>query len=306
MEDVRDFAEEGRNLVGIIPIAGHESYDFDQPWPPCMMPIGPGFSLIEAAVSECAWAGCKSIWITVNHDFAPYIRKRLGDWCGDPVWCNRVFDRNIGESKRRIPIYYVGVNPKDRHKRDCTAWSVIHGALTAFKTLAKISEWMIPSKYYVSFPHGFFPAYQLREHRRIINSKKNCFVSFNGSTVKDDRFMSFTFGKDEWLEFRRVIRKGTGARVPGTVPEDGLFLPPEERWSARYFPLSKVFDALDLNEAHEIPVENYFDVSNWEEYRTFISASRNIAVMRPTKSILIGTKANAVSTDYLEDDEGET
>ena len=71
MEDVRDSAEEGRNLVGIIPVAGHESFDFDQPWPDCMMPIAPNYNLIEAAVVECAWAGCKSIWIVVNGDFAP-------------------------------------------------------------------------------------------------------------------------------------------------------------------------------------------------------------------------------------------
>ena len=45
MENARDIAEEGsRNLVGIIPVAGHESFDFDQPWPDCMMPIGPGYS----------------------------------------------------------------------------------------------------------------------------------------------------------------------------------------------------------------------------------------------------------------------
>jgi hypothetical protein len=306
MEDIRDIEEEGRNLVGIIPVAGHESFDFDQPWPDCMMPIAPNFNLIEAAVAECAWAGCKSIWITVNHDFAPLIRKRLGDWCGDPVWSNRMFDRNVGVSKRRIPIYYVGVNPKDRHKRDCTSWSVIHGALTAFKTLSNLSKWMIPSKYYVSFPHGYFPAYQLRDHRKIINSKKNCYISSNGSTVKDNNFMSFTFGKDEWLEFRRVIRTGTGRRVSGSKPEDELLLDPSEMWSARWFGVDKVFEPLKLEESHEIKVENYFNLRSWEEYRDFLAASRGFIIKKPSKSILLGSRANAVCGDYLEDDEGKT
>ncbi len=306
MEDIRDIEESGGNLIGIIPIAGHETFDFDQPWPDCMMPIGPNFNLIEAAVAECAWAGCKSIWISVNHNFAPLIRKRLGDWCGDPVWSHRVFDRNIGESKRRIPIYYVGVSPKDRHKRDCTSWSVIHAALTAFKAFSNLSKWMIPSKYYVSFPHGFFPAYQLREHRRIINSSTNCYISHNGQTVKDNNFMSFTFGKDEWLEFRRVIRTGTGARVPGSKPEDNLLLDPSEMWSARWFGVDKVFEPLNLENAHEIKVENYFNLRNWEEYRDFLCASRGFSIRRPTKSILLGSRANAVCGDYLKDDEGET
>ncbi len=306
MEDVRDLEEEGRNLVGIIPIAGHESFDFGQPWPDCMMPIAPNFNLIEAAVAECAWAGCKSIWITVNHDFCKYIRKRIGDWCFDPVWSHRIFDKNMGESKRRIPIYYVGVNPKDRHKRDCTSWSVIHGALCAFKTLQALSKYMIPSKYYVSFPHGYFPAHQLREHRKIINSKKNCYITSHGTSVKDGNFSSFTFGKDDWLEFRRVIRKGTGFRVPGSKPEDNLRLDPSEMWSARFFGVEKVFEPLDLEKSHEIKIDYYFNIRSWAEYLDFLNASRGFTIKRPGKSILVGARANAACGDYLEDDEGQT
>ena len=58
MENVEETHIEGKNLVGIIPIAGHEKYDFKTPWPHCLMPIAPDYTLIEAAVAECAWAGC--------------------------------------------------------------------------------------------------------------------------------------------------------------------------------------------------------------------------------------------------------
>ena len=300
MEDDRETTGKINNLTGIIPIAGHDTYDFDQPWPDCMMPIGPSYSLIEAAVVECAWAGCKSIWIVVNDDIGPLIRKTLGDWCGDPVWAHRRHDPSPGMSKRRIPIYYVNVNPKDRFRRDCTAWSVIHGALTAFKVMAKISDWMTPTKYYVSFPHGYFPAWQLRDHRKQIASDQSCFISFNGETVKDDNFMSFTFGKEEWLDFRRIIRTGTGKRVPGSKPEDDLLLDPSERWSARFFPLSKVFEPLSLETSHEIKVDNYFNLRNWEEYCDFISASRNIVIRRPSKSVLYGTRFNPVTKNDSE------
>jgi len=300
MEDDRETTGKINNLTGIIPIAGHDTYDFDQPWPDCMMPIGPSYSLIEAAVVECAWAGCKSIWIVVNDDIGPLIRKTLGDWCGDPVWAHRRHDPSPGMSKRRIPIYYVNVNPKDRFRRDCTAWSVIHGALTAFKVMAKISDWMTPTKYYVSFPHGYFPAWKLRDHRKQIASDQSCFISFNGETVKDDNFMSFTFGKEEWLDFRRIIRTGTGKRVPGSKPEDDLLLDPSERWSARFFPLSKVFEPLSLETSHEIKVDNYFNLRNWEEYCDFISASRNIVIRRPSKSVLYGTRFNPVTKNDSE------
>jgi len=300
MEDATDFKANINNMVGIIPIAGHETYDFDQPWPDCMMPIAPSYSLIEAAVAECAWAGCKSIWIVVNDDISRLIRKTVGDWCGDPVWANRKFDPNPARSRRRIPIYYTSVNPKDRFKRDCLSWSVIHGALTAFKILSGVSDWMVPTKYYVSFPHGYFPAWQLREHRKIISSKKNCYISFNSQTVKDDKFLSFTFQKDEWLEFRRVIRTGTGRRVPGTTINDKLFLDPSEQWSARFFGLSKVFEALDLDKCHEIQVEDYYNVGSWEEYTSFMAATKTLVIRRPSSSILHGGRFNRVSEDDKE------
>jgi hypothetical protein len=300
MENDTEIKGKANNLVGIIPISGHDSFDFEQPWPNCMMPIGPAYSLLEAAVVECAYAGCKSIWIVVNDDVGPLIRKTLGNWCGDPVWAWRTMDPVPNESKRKIPIYYTSVNPKDRHKRDCLSWSVIHGALTAFKVFNQLSAHMTPSKYYVSFPHGFFPAYQLREHRKIISSSQNCHITTQGESIKDGRFTSFTFGKEEWLDFRRVIRTGTGRRVPGSNIDDDLMLPPEERWSARYFPPEKVFNPLNIEESHEIAVENYFDIRTWQEYTDFIAASRNFSMRKPSKSILIRGGFNPIASDDQE------
>ena len=297
MENSPDFKSKINNLVGIIPISGHDDFDFGQPWPNCMMPIGPSFSLLEAAVVECAWAGCKSIWIVVNDDIGPLIKKTLGNWCEDPVWAFRTMDPIPGESKRRIPIYYTAVNPKDRFKRDCLSWSVIHGALTAFKIYSQVSDFMVPSKYYVSFPHGYFPAWALRDYRKKISSQQNCYVTSMGQSVKDGMFTSFTFGKDDWLEFRRVIRTGTGRRVPGSSIDDDLLLPPEERWSARFFPVEKVFAPLCLSDAHEISVDNYFNVRNWQEYTDFIAASRSINIKRPSKSILTGGGFNPIKND---------
>ena len=300
MENGSNIESKVNNLVGIIPIAGQNDYDFGQPWPDCMMPIGASYSLVEASIVECAYAGCKSIWIVVNDDIGPLIRKTVGDWCEDPVWAMRSFDPVPGESRRRIPIYYVSVNPKDRHKRDCIAWSVIHGALTAFKIMSGISDHMVPSKYYVSFPHSFFPAWQLRDHRKLISSSTNIYITSHGQSIKDGRLASFTFDKDDWIEFRKIIRSGTGIRVPGSSIHDNELLEPENRWSDRFFPVEKVFDPLDLSNSHEIAVEDYFDIRNWQEYVDFIAASRSISIVKPTKSILIKRQYNRLANDDQE------
>jgi hypothetical protein len=303
MDNVEETHVERKNLVGIIPVAGHDKYDFDVPWPDCMMPIAKGYSLIESSVVECAWAGCKSIWIVVNDNFAPYIRKKMGDWVFDPVFNDRKFDPIPQESRRRIPIFYVPVPLKHRNKIDSLSWSVIHGALTAFKLTSNLTRWATPSKYYVSFPHSYVNPFQLREHRKTISGSKNVYLSSEGKCFKDGYFSSFTFFKDDWLEFRRVVRTSTGFRVPGTSPIDNQFLPVEERWSGRWFEIQKVFDPLNLDEAVEIPVYEFFNIRSWEEYANFISASRKLIIKRPSKSVLIGTKYNKVAED---EDEGKT
>ena len=105
MEVTRENNTKYFHLAGIVPVAG-QPLDFKQPWPDCLMPIAPDFSLIEAAVAECAWAGCDTIWIICNDDIGPLIRKKIGDWVGDPVWAYRKFDPYL---PLQIPI--LGCSP---------------------------------------------------------------------------------------------------------------------------------------------------------------------------------------------------
>ena len=305
MEVTRENNTKYFHLAGIVPVAG-QSLDFNQLWPDCLMPIAPNFTLLEAAVAECAWAGCDTIWIICNDDIAPIIKKKIGDFVGDPVWSYRKFDPYPNESKRQIPVYYVPVHPKDRDKRDCLSWSVLHGALTVFKISDELSRWIVPNKYYVSFPYGYFPAWQLREHRKIISSSKNIFISSEGKCMKDNLYASFTFGKDEFLEFRRIIRTGTGRWKPGVDYKEYEALPIEERWSARFFELEQVFAPYVTEQAQEIPVETFYNIGSWQEYKKFMSQTLEMNIKRPSKTILINQAYKPIAEAYLEDDEEET
>lgn len=289
------------HLAGIVPVSGLENR-FNNMLPDCLTPIADNYSLIEAAVVECAYAGCDTIWVICNDDISPLVREKLGDFVEDPVYVYRKFDHSPRSSKRFIPIYYVPIHPKDRGKRDCLPWSVIYGSLVAFKTSDFLSTWIAPNKYYVSFPYGYIKPSQLREHRKIISSSKNIYLSYEGKTMKDNLFTSFTFGKDEFLEFRRIIRKGTGRFVPGKgygPTEDRELLPIEERWSARFFDNQKVFAPFKLDEATEIKIEDYYPISNWSEYTSFF---RNCdkPPFRP-KSLLPREIARGLANDYSED-----
>ena len=162
------------HLAGIIPVAG-QPFDFNFPWHDCCMPVASNYLAIERSVAECAYAGCETIWVVCNDDIQPLIRHRLGDYIQDPVWAIRKHDPKASEKQKPIPIFYVPIHPKDRDKRDCLGWSVLHGALTAYHVSSRISKWTAPDKYYAAFPYGVYPVQILRNYREDISAKKNFF-----------------------------------------------------------------------------------------------------------------------------------
>ena len=65
------------------------------------------------------------------------------------------------------------------------------------------------------------------------------------------------------MKYRRVIRKeGTGMYTSEVLDERGIprsTLPIEQRWSARYFELEKVFRELDLEDATLLEPSWYYN-----------------------------------------------
>ena len=194
------------HLAGIIPVAGHK-IDFGMEWDESLAPISPNYTLIENAVYECAWAGCDTIWIVVNDDMAPLLRYRLGERVQDPIYVNNDFAKMPRNYQKHIPIFYTPVHPKDRDKRDCLAWSVLHGAVTCLKVSDFLSKWVKPDKYYVSFLSRYFTSRPSESIAVQIRSKTNFYVTKNGLSVEDNLYASFTFGKEEFVKYRRIIRQ---------------------------------------------------------------------------------------------------
>ena len=154
------------HLSGIIPVANYQ-VDLEVSFPELLLPVNDGFNLIQKSVHECAMAGCNTIWIVANDDLAPIIRKTVGDWVYDPVYYKRDLESKFySQLRKEIPIYYVGIKPKDQNKRDSYGWSIIEGIHAAYMTSHKISKWLTPEKYYISFPFGVFDIYFIRQTKR--------------------------------------------------------------------------------------------------------------------------------------------
>ena len=287
------------HLAGVIPVAG-QPLDFNMDWPDVMMPIAPNYTLLEHAIYECAWAGCETIWLVLHEDSIPLLRYRIGDYIQDPVFVNRTGDRYPEQSKKRIPIFYVPVHPKDRDRRDCLAWSVVYGSLVAFKVTSKISKWTIPDKYYVSFPYGVFDPQELRPFRKKISSPKNFFLTYFENSFFTNSYTSFTFGKEEFIHFRRKVREGTGTYAPNHYGESGTpnkRLPLEERYSARFFELKDVFIDFNQEETNKFQPTFFYNVDSWDNYREFVSSDFAASISRPSANLMSYKEFNRIGVD---------
>jgi hypothetical protein len=265
------------HLAGIVPIAGIKT-DHANPLPEVLAPVDNGFSAIQKSVYECALAGCSTIWIVANDDLAPIIRHTIGDWIYDPVYFNRMSKFPSGERKE-IPIYYVPVHPKDRDRRDSYGWSVLCGQITAWHTANKISNWLTPEKYYISFPLGLFDFSVVRENRKLIRDKKNnFFFVFNNESIKNDLPLSFTMFGEDFKKCRRHINQKTTKEYLPPLPTQ-IFpsekIPLEKRWSARHFPLSDVFHLVTMTKkSTKIEVPWFYDAHVWAEYINYMASDQ--------------------------------
>ena len=227
------------HLAGIVPVAGPK-FDFGFPWHDCLNPIAKDYLAVERAVVECAYAGCETIWIVCNDDMQPLIKHRLGDYIEDPYYLDKSgFVKYPSEHRRQIPIFYTPIHPKDRDRRDSLGWSALHGALTAFIMSDKISKWLIPSRYYITFPYGIYPPWVVSKHRKRISSMNPFFICHEGKTIKDGEYLGFTMDASEYKEYVAGVKQSCSGGDKS--------LPIAERWSSRLFSLDKIFKSAKIN-----------------------------------------------------------
>ena len=275
------------HLAGVIPVAGQD-LDFNMPWHDCLMPIAQNYLAVERAVVECAYAGCETIWVVCHDDMQPLIRHRLGDWVSDPVFQNRSRERYPSEHIKHIPIFYVPISVKDRDKRDCLSWSVLYGALSAYKTAHMISKWITPNKYYVAFPYGVYDPSFIQQYRKHISHKDGFYLTYEAQSVINCSYLGFTFDGDMFKMLRDHLRSSsTGMYTKGGPGVKNETLPLEERYSARFFQLEDVFSIIEVEKKDKLfEVPWYFSIDSWEGYCYYITSKQREEVKRPNKRIL--------------------
>ena len=260
------------HLAGLIPLAGH-ALDFRMPWHDSLMPIGPDYLAVERSVVECANAGCETIWLICDNDVQPLVRHRLGEYVQDPVWVTRHYSPRKGEYKKPIPLYYVPLNIRDRGKKDSLSWSILHGAYIANKISSKMSFWLRPNKFYVSFPYGYYGPTLTRQYRDLISNNKK--------TVIDGEYLGFTFDHEDYERLLENFRESYHLDVHKTNLD---------------FSLSEIFDVMDRKSANVIDFMNYWKIDNWENYCKYMSEQGH-RTKRPSEHILKYHEWNDIGVD---------
>ena len=279
------------HLAGIVPVAGRK-LDFNMPWHDSLMPIGQNYLAVERAVQECAFVGCETIWVVCHDDMQPLIRYRLGDYINDPRYIGH-HRRDPMYLVRPIPIYYAPILPRDINRKDCLAWSVLHGAWSAYKVGRELSKWITPDKYYVSFPYGIYPFNTLFSVRKVISSKKHFAMTYEGKSVKDNLYLPFTFDGEMYKECRHIVFRESTYKHD----KDRKELPPEKKWSARWFKLDRIFRNVNIEESVVYEVPWYYGIDNWEGYCEFISSEHRQLVTRPRKEEMAYHEWNPIAVD---------
>jgi len=277
-----------------------KSSTFGFPWHDSLMPIGPNYTALGRAVFECACAGCESIWITVNDDWAPLIKDQIGDYVYDPVWYYRQYDVNPSDNRKIIPIFFVPHQPKYRDRRDSLGWGIINAAIYAKKVAGGLSKFTTPNRFYAAFPFGVYDPRALISSRVAISSENSFCLSYNNNTIKDNCRLGFSF---TWEDVKKINlhvfkegtgeRKATGAFIKGDPRAWSKRLPAEKQYSARFFSLEKVFEPLNVENAKKLELMWYYDINNWGGYKSFMGSEH--ILKRPTP--LVAGKLPLIGVD---------
>ena len=261
------------HLAGVVPVA-NSGVDYGFPWDSSLQMIGKNYLAVERAVIECAYAGCETIWLVCDDNLQPLLKKRLGDYIEDPHKLNKhTFVKYPSEHRRQIPVFYTPIHPKDRERRDSYGFSALHGALTAFIVSDKISKWLTPSRYFVSFPYGVHDPSVVARYRREISSTTPFFLSYGDETIREGMYLPFTMNAKEYNEYLwNMKNKCSGGSA---------LLEHEKRWSSKHFSLDEIYNCARIEESEVVELDWHYDIGTWEGYVEYIASAEFLELKHP-------------------------
>lgn len=258
-------------MVGLIPLDGQD-LDFQLPWHESLMPISKNLLAVEAAVINAAHAGCSAIFIICPRKIEPLLMKRMGEWTINPV-TRYIYARNF---RQFVPIYYCGLDALDINKKNSLIYSIIAGGLAVNRASSKVSRFLKPWRFFVSFPYGVYGGYPLKHIQKKLLTPQSTFFRYDGKTALDNEYLPFIFDQKHLKKMKRLFReKATGrdrSPYPGeNTTRKAVHLPLEQQYSGRFFQLNDILkDTFQDEDIIYYDLEWYYNISSWDKYCEFL------------------------------------
>ena len=266
------------HLPGIIPVSG-QPLDFHMDWHDSMMPVAPDLTAVERSILDCLHFGCDTIWLVCNDDIAPLFRHRIGEKTGFP---------NKGETSKPIQIFYVPFSTVDIDNKDCLSWGALRGADIAHRISLKLSKWLVPDKYFVSFPYGVHNPKHLKAHRR-----KFAIFNYKGKTILDNEYVPFVMTSEDYFECRDNFRNSiVGSHI------NNVRVRPHEKYTGRFFTPAQVFSEMTTEDKHQIEIPWHYNIDSWEGYCKYLGSEHKNEIERTIH--LKYREWNQIGVDYDE------
>ena len=143
-------------FVGVISLYKlKKKHSFE--WFNALLPLSFSTTLLHRAIAECAYFGCDSIWITCEYEEQALYKRVITRYINDPLHYYFRLDPRWYDKIKRIPIYFVPMNPKDIGVRDSHAWGYINAAQQALNVYKLISD-KVPRFFYAAPIEGIYSA----------------------------------------------------------------------------------------------------------------------------------------------------
>ena len=180
-----------KHVAGIIPVANTDT-SIELLLPPSLLPLDNNFYAIQRSVLECAYAGCKTIWIICGDNEAPVLKKVCGDFVTDPRSVTDMkYKKYPSQNLKQIPIFYVPISYKNSNRIGPGA-AILDCITSAFVVSSKLSKWVEPHRYYISMPYGVYDPSVAYEMRRDIRSYESCILTYDDKSLFDNCYLGFS------------------------------------------------------------------------------------------------------------------
>ena len=278
--------------IGCISLENH-GLSFGFPFPEYLMPIGRKTTLLDAAIINCLYFGVSSIWITVNDDYLPLVKKRVGDYGQDPVYYINAFSKYRTDTRKKVPIYFVPTMTRYRDYCDNHTFGFINAALYAQKVYSQLTKYCVPEYYFFSSPFGVFNYRDFSEKRKQLYNKKIIFECGDKSVLTNNQ-LPICVDKEDIKSIRRhvVLNSNKRHKVIGDfIPNDTSWLeslPKEERFRGKKMSVAEVLSPIDESSFERFELSWFYDIVDWASYEEYTRSNNYIiysSMVRPNNSL---------------------